>query len=229
MANQLNYPSALKTTLGAELRIRLLPSGVRTPEDFTITVTQNFDSDINPGNIYVKSDAVVRLTVGTKLIFNGITLDVTESVVVDVTSTLVTILDQPPGISIATNSTFTDSFLLLVAGMKDLNLVSEIQTVDTSNVTHGVEKQSFHSKKIQINICDIYEDYGGVTLKLLAENLVYRNREFWFEYKEKDGSYKKGAALITSYSPSSNLHSIKSFRIEARVQPGTYSFLEVFN
>lgn len=227
MAKNLTYPSTRKTTLGARLRVRILPFGIRTPTNYTFTVTRTFNSNTDPGIIYLRSDVAVYLTAETKLTFVGITIQIAEDVIVNTTETIISILDLAANISIPINSTFTNPALLLVTGCKNVSISPEIQTIDTSNVSHGIEKeekQTFNSKKISIDIVEIYNDVGGAQFINLAENLVYRNWEFWFHHSYPDGSFKQGAALITGYSINSNPNSIRSFKIDARIQPGTYSF-----
>lgn len=230
MAKNLLYPSTRKTTVGARLRMRILPFGIRKPINYTITLTQNFNSNINPGIIFLKSNQDVYLTVETKLIYFGIVFEVVQDVVITTTETPVSILDITPNILIPRDSSFVTPALLLVSGCKSCTISPEIQTVETTNVSHGVEKeekQTFNSKKISLDILEIYGDNGGNQFIELAENLTYRNFEFWFTYSYPDGSYKQGAAIITGYTINSNPNSLRSFRIEGRIQPKTYSYFNV--
>jgi hypothetical protein len=230
MAKSHTYPSTRKTTLGARLRIALLPLGVRIPKNHNITVTQEFNSNTNPGIIFLKSNLETYLTAETQLIFNGIIIEIAEDVNLTTTSTPVSILDQSSGVIIPINTTSTTQALWLVAGCKNFIISPEIQTTDTSNVSHGAEreeKQTFNSKKINIDLIEIYGDVGGALLIKLCEDLSFRNHEFWFLHTYPDGNYKRGAAIVTSCSPTANMQSLRSFRIDARVQPNTYNSLNI--
>lgn len=230
MAKNFSYPSTRKTTLGARLKMRILPLDIRTPIIYTITTTQNFNSNTNPGIIFLRSNTEVFLSAETKLTFSGITIEIAQDLIINTTETVTPILDLNPNILIPINSISTTTALIVVNGCKSFNITPEIQTIDTSNVSHGIEKeekQSFNSKKISIEIIEIYGDIGGNQFLGLSENPIYRNYEFWFNYSYPDGSYREGAAIVTSYSPNSNPNNIRSFRIEARIQPKTYKYLNV--
>lgn len=228
MAKTFSYPSTRKTTLGARLKIVILPLNVRIPPTYTITTTRAFNSNIDPGIIYLKSNVETYLSAETKLTFAGVTIEVAEEVYLTTTETLVSIIDIDPNKTIAINTSTTSKALILVSGAKNFNINPEIQTVETTNVSHGVEKeekQTFNSKKINFDIIEIYKDTGGFILLNMCDNLTSRNREFWFNYSYPDGSFREGAALITSASFTSNMQGLRSFRVEARVQPNTYNFL----
>lgn len=229
MANKFYYPSTRKITLGGRLKIEVLPPNLRVATDYMLTVTQAFNSNVNPGIIYLKSNIDVFASAETKLTFSGITIQVAEESEIPTTlgGVAVPIIDQPANITIPINSSTTSKVPTLVHGCKSFNCTNEIQTIDTTNVSHGIEKeekQTFNSKKISLEIIEIYGDNGGQFLLDMCENPIYRNSELYFDYSYPDGSYKRGVALITSFSSTTNLQSLKTFRIEARVQPGTYSY-----
>lgn len=228
MAKTLTYPSTRRTTLGARLKIAVLPLNSRILATYTLTLTRAFNSNTDPGIIYVSSNQPVYLTAETVLIFNGITVTIAEDAYINTSETILSILDIASGFSAPLGSTFTYNGLLLVYGCKTCNISPEIQTIETTNVSHGIdkeEKQTFFSKKLSLEIVEIYGDIGGYVLYAMTENPIYRNYEFFFDYSFPDGSYKRGAAIITNASYTTNNQSIKNFRIEARIQPNTYTFL----
>lgn len=230
MAKILSPPSTRKTTTRAILEIAILNPGNRTPTTVTIIVGVSFNSNIDPGNIILKSNTPVFLSAGTKLTFSGIIIDIAEEITVNTSNTTIPIIDLPPGIIIAVNSTTLKIPSYIVHGCKNCNINPEIQTIETTNVSHGAEKeekQTFNSKKISIDIVETYNDFGGHYLSELCHNLTYRNYEFWFRHSYPDGSFKQGVAIVTNANYNTNIQSIKSFRLEGRVQPGTYSFNNV--
>lgn len=227
MAKNFSYPSTRKTTLGARLKIAALPLNIRSPIIYTITTTRSFNSNTDNGIIYLKSNADVYFSPELFLNLNGVFIQIAEGVLVNTLETAVSIIDLPLNQTIPLNSSTTTLALLLVNGCKSCNITSEIQIIDTSNISHGIEKeerQSFNSKKISIEVVEIFGDAGGNSLIELCENSTYRNYEFWFNQSFADGSYKEGAVIITSYTPNTNNQSIRNFRIEGRIQPKTYRY-----
>lgn len=227
MSDRIYYPTTKKITTGARFAVALLPVNVRSPTSYTITVNSAFNSTTTPGTIQLRSNANVWLSPGLKLTFAGIQICVAEEVLVLTTATNVEILDLPPGRAISANTTTTTNALSLVAGCKDVNISPEIQTTDTSNVSHGSEKEEKHtfiSKKLSFDLTETYGDRGGQLLKDMSLSLSYRNREFWFRVDYPDGGYHQGAAIITSASTTGALQSTRQVRGDCRIQPGTYSY-----